>query len=82
MLLDERCFENEGLDFVIGDDEFDVGDLPDEFFGLDAVTEIAGSARLKVRAHTIPQVDRLANIDDRALFVFHQVAARLGRQRV
>ena len=48
MFLDQRSFQDKGLSFIVRDDELDVGDLVNQFFGLDSVTEFAATARLKV----------------------------------
>src|ERR1043165_5106348 len=79
MFLDERSFENEGLSFVVSDDELNVGDLLDQFFGLDPITEITAPARLEIRTHAIAQVLRLADIDDFPAGVLVQVHAGCAR---
>ena len=43
MFLDQRSFEDESFDFVIGDNEFDIGDFIDQFFGLNAIAEITSA---------------------------------------
>ena len=73
MLLDERRFEDESFGFCVGDDEFKIRDLIDEFFGLDAVTEFTAPARLKIRAHAIAQALGLADVDDFAFRVLMKI---------
>ena len=79
MLFDERSLEDEGFDFIVSNDKFNIGNLPDEFFGLNAVTELAGASSLKIRAHTIAQVLGFADIDDLSRGVLVQV--NTGRAR-
>ena len=79
MLLDERSFENECLGFIISDDKLDIGDLMDQLFGLDAVTELAPPARLKIRTNAITQVLGFADIDDFPSGVFVQIHTRRAR---
>src|SRR6185295_6938685 len=79
MLLDERSLENKGLGFIVSDDKFDVGDLVDQLLSLDAVTEIATPARLKIRAHAIAQVLGFADVNDFPAGVFVQIHARRAR---
>ena len=75
MFFDERSFQDESFDFVVGDDDFDVGDLVDQRVGLDAVAEIAAAAGLKIRAHAVAQVLGLADIDHFSRRVFVQIDA-------
>src|SRR5712675_1075142 len=79
MFLDERGFEGECFGFIIGDDEFDIGDLSYQLFSLDAVTEFARAAGLKIRTHTIAQVLGLADIDDFAALVLVKIDSRRAR---
>src|SRR4051794_26437480 len=64
MLLDERSLENECLGFIISDDKLDIGDLMDQLFRLDAVTEFTTPAAVKIRTHAIAQVLGFADIED------------------
>ena len=79
MFLDQRSFENEGFDFVVGNNDFHIGDLPDQLISLDAVTEIARAARLEVRTDAIAQVFGFADVNDFPARVFVQIDA--GRAR-
>src|SRR5881397_1927622 len=79
MFLDEGSFENKRFNFVIGDYEFDVGDLFDQFAGLDSVTEFPGATGLEIRAHAITQVLGFPDIENLAATVFVQIDA--GRAR-
>ena len=44
MFLDERGLQNESFNFIVGNDEFNVGNLFDQLPGLNPVTEFAGAA--------------------------------------
>src|SRR6476469_177127 len=79
MLLDERSLENECFGFIISDDKLDIGDLMDQLFGLDAVTEFAPPARLKIRTNAITQVLGFADIDDFPGVVLVQIHTRRAR---
>ena len=79
MLLDERSFENEGFDFIVGDNELHIGDLSDEFFCFNAVGEFAGAAGLKIRTDTVAQVLGLADVNDFSRRVFVQIYAWRAR---
>src|SRR5262249_9449517 len=57
VLLDERCFENQRFDFVVGDDELEIRDLADERVGFSVERTSA-----KVRAHAAAEVLGLADI--------------------
>lgn len=78
MLLDERSFENQGLDFVVGDDEFNVSDLFDQLNSLDVIAESYWAAGLKVLAHAAAQALGFADIDDASGCVLVQVHAGRG----
>ena len=73
MLLDECRFEDESLDFVVSDDDLDIGDLLNQLTGLDFVAEFTGAARLKIRTDAITQVFGFADIDDLARGVLVQI---------
>ena len=74
MLFDERRFQNESFDFVIGDDDLDVGDLFDQLAGFDVVAKVSSAAaRLEIRPDAIAQVLGLADIKDLAGRVFVQI---------
>ena len=70
MFFGERGFENQGFYFVVGNEELDVGDLPDQRVRLPV--ERSG---LKVRAHPAAKALRLADIDDFAGTVLVEVDA-------
>src|SRR5258708_27436799 len=73
MLFDERRFQDESFDFVVGDDDLDVGDLLYQLTGLYFVAEFTGAARLKVRTDAIAQVLGFADIDDFARGVLVEI---------
>ena len=65
MLLDQRCFQDESFDFVIGDDDLNIGDLLYQFAGFDVIAEVgSAAARLEIRPDAIAQVLGFADIDD------------------
>ena len=73
MLVGEVGFEDQSLDLVIGDDPFQVlGHRPQQ--GRSQMISLA-RAGVEVAAHAIAQVHRLADIDDFALGILHQVDA-------
>ena len=74
VLFDERRFEDQCFDFVVSNDEFEIGDLTDERIGF-AVKR----PRAKVRTHAAAQVLRLADIDHLSRRIFVQIDA--GRRR-
>src|ERR1043166_1470763 len=76
MLLDERCFENEGFSFVVGNDHLYVGNLLDELLGLNAVTEFAATTSLEIRKDSVAQVLDLADINDFPVGVFVEIDPR------
>jgi hypothetical protein len=76
MLAHEVGLEHERLELVVGDDELEIGDVPDEGVGLG----IGGPRDLEVRPHAPPQRRRLADIDHLRLGVLVQVHARPLRQ--
>ena len=79
MFLDERRFQDERFSLVVGDNNLDVGNLVNEFFGFDAVAEVAAPAGLKIRTHTISQVFGFADVYGFSVGVFMQIDA--GRPR-
>ena len=79
MFLDQRGFENECLNFVVSDDDFHVGDLPDQLVSLDSVAEIAGSAGLEIRTDAVAQVLRFADVNDFSRRVFVEIDAGCTR---
>jgi hypothetical protein len=76
MFLDEVHLEDERLEFRPDDDPFDVRDLAHQAARLVVVTGI----RVEIRADAVLQADRLADVDDFPLGIFHQVAAGLCGQ--
>ena len=70
MFFGERGFEDQGLDFIVSDDELDVGDLPDQ-----RVRLAIERARLKVRTHPAAQALGFADIDDFAGAVLVKIDA-------
>ena len=75
--LDERAFEHERLKFRPGDDGVEMVDLRDHLPRLRRM----GGRILKILADTVFELLRLADVDDRAGLVLHQVHARLVGQR-
>ena len=76
VLLDEIIFEGEGFAFVGDDDGFEVGNFAGERAGLGV-----GPARFeKIRANTIAQGARFANVNDVAAGVFEEVDAGAFRK--
>ncbi len=73
MLLDQRRFQDESFDFVVGDYDLNVGDLFYQFNGFDAVAEVAGAAGLEIRTDAITQVLGFTDIKDLAGRVFVQI---------
>ena len=70
MFFGERGFEYQGLDFIVSDDELDIGDLFDQRVGL-----AIEWPRLKIRAHPAAQALGFADIDDFAGAVFIKIDA-------
>src|SRR5258708_6742207 len=74
MLFYQRRFQDESFDFVIGDDDLDVGDLFDQLNGFDVVADVSGAAsRLEIRTDAIAQVLGFADIDDFARGVLVEI---------
>ena len=71
--LDERAFEHERLKFRPGDDGVEMVDLRDHLPRLRRV----GGRILKILADPVFELLRLADVDDRAGLVLHQVHTRL-----
>lgn len=74
--LDQRFFEDQRLDLVFFNDEINIADMLAQVDGFQA----GFGAGVEITAHAVAQFDRLANINDRPVFVFHQVDAGLHRQ--
>ncbi len=75
--LDQLVFENQRFGRGIGADDLEIDDMRDQLARL----RIVPALRLEVGAHAIAQRDRLADVDDAAILVLHQIDAGLGRQR-
>ncbi len=75
MLLDQRSFEDESFDFIVGDDDFNIGDLFDQFAGFNSVTEVTRPSGLEIRTHAVAQIFRFADIEDVPRGVFVQIDA-------
>ncbi len=58
-------------------DPFDIRDITHQPARLGVVTGVG----VEVGAHAVLQTDRLADVNDRPLGIFHQVTARLGWKR-
>ena len=76
--LDQVHLQDERFEFRADHDPFDIGDLAYQTAGLVVVARIA----VEIRTHARAQVDCLADVDDLAVGVFHQVAAGFGGQGV
>ena len=75
VLFDEGAFQHQCLQLGAGDDELNVGHALGQLLRLGPCLR----RLVKVRTYTVAQVDRLADVNHRAVFVFHQVDARFGR---
>jgi len=74
--LDQIHLQNERFQLRTDDDPFDIDDLlyePPCF----AIMPCAG---MEIGAHAVLEIDRLANINDFPLGVFHDIATRLIRE--
>ena len=71
VLLDEVALQDQGLPAAGGDEKVHPGHLLQHQGGLGVVPV----RRLEIRADAVPQIDRLADIDDLAGRVFEQVDA-------
>src|SRR5689334_16081888 len=76
MLLDEVVLEQQRFGLGVGDGDFDVGDLLDE--RRDPRFHLA---RTEVRAHTVLEAARLADVQDLAFAAVHAIDAGPARQR-
>lgn len=76
VFFDQVAFEYQRFCLVVDDDVFQILDVTHErlcfhrFFWL----------RAKIRTHAVFQIDRLADVDDLAVFVFHKIDAGIRRQ--
>ena len=75
VLLDEIALQDEGLPAAGGDEKVHPGHLFQHQGGLGVVPV----RRLEIRADAVPQIDRLADIDDLARRVFEQIDAAGAR---
>ena len=73
-LLDEQILEQQSLLNRLRDDELEIRDAPDE--GADA--RLLAVGRLEIGADAVAEARRLADVDDLAAAVLHQIDARLG----
>jgi len=78
VLLDQVHLQDEGFQFRSDHDPFDIGDVAHKLAGL----VILVGAGVEVGAHPVAQADGLANVNDIAGAVFHDVTARFGWQRI
>ena len=78
VLFDQVHLEDERLEFRADHDPLDVGDVFDQLAGLKVL--VAG--RVEVRAHPVAQIDGLADVNDLAGAVFHDVTAGLVGQGI
>lgn len=74
--LNQRFFEDQRLDLVFLDDEVNIADITAQMNSLEAVF----GAGVEVAANPVAQLLRLADVNDLAPFVLHQVDAGLHRQ--
>ena len=77
MLLDQVALQNEGLDFVIGDDRLQIRHLFHQSPDLDGVF----CAWLKVGANPMPEGNRFPHIDDPPVLVLEKIYAWLVRKQ-
>src|SRR5262245_30372963 len=77
MRLDERILKDEGFFLGVGDEEFDVLNIWDQ--KLDAETAIPRFA--EIGAYPAAQVFGFADVENRALPIFHEVHAWLRRHQ-
>ena len=76
VLLDEGCFEDQRFNFIVGDNEFNVGDLPHQLARLDIVAELRELACLEILPHPAAQILGLADVENLPGSVFVQVHSR------
>ncbi len=74
VLLDQVHLEDERLQLRADDDPLKINDIPYEPARLGVMTGI----RMEVGADAVPQVDRLAHVDDRRLGILHDVQPGLA----
>ena len=74
VILDQVRLQGQGFRFAVGDDEFDLTDLPHH----QADTGTMTTGFLEIRAHTVAQHLGLTDIKNCVFAVAHQIAARLG----
>src|SRR5439155_23215607 len=77
--LNQVVLEYQRFEFGVGDDELDVIDLRGEPRRLE---RSVGGRAVPVGAHPVPEVNRLADVNDRAGQVLHNITARPGGERV
>ncbi len=75
--LDQLVFEDQRLGRGVGADDVEIGDMPHQLAGL----RVCVPRRLEVGANPIAQAHRLADVDDVAVRVPHQVDAGGGGKR-
>ena len=76
VLLDEVHLQDEGLEFGTDQNPLDIGNLAHEAAGFAVVTSVS----VKVGPHAVLQADGLADVDNHAIGVLHQVTARFCRK--
>src|SRR5262249_37162160 len=75
-VLDEPGFHEQGIHLAVGLDEIDVGDDLDQVAG----ARILGGRFREVVGGAIAEVLRLADVNDPALVILHQIDAGRGRE--
>ncbi len=76
--LDQVHFKDQGFQFRANHDPFEVDDLTHQTAGLVIVTGVG----VEIGPNPVLEADRLADVDDRPLGVFHQVTSGFGRKGV
>ena len=76
VLLDKVHLEDEGFEFRTYQNPFDIGDLAYKASGLAVVAGVG----VEVRPDAVLQADSFADVDDRVIGIFHQVAAGFCRK--
>ena len=76
MFFDEVGFENQSLDLIVDNDEFEVRNIFDQ----PTRFRILMAARLKILPDAVAEIFRLADVYDLAVRIFVQVDARSGWQ--
>ena len=74
-MLDQVAFQAQGLQVGVAQQHVEIGDVGNHRRHLGGVPGIA-----EIGTHAVFQIDRLADVDDGALRVLHQVAAGAFRQ--